>query len=111
MTTNATFDDASLRLVEKAKAELEEIRITRDINLATYEANKQAFETALLWMKTERDAARILLRYEQHAKQMMVQGCDEWRECAERLYQCCLGDSVEMRKIALAQYEYLKGKQ
>lgn len=32
---------------------------------------------------------------------------DAWRGCSERLAQCCRGDSIEARKIALAEFERL----
>lgn len=36
--------------------------------------------------------------------------CDKWMECALLLKQACAGSSIKLRKIALAEFERLKGQ-
>ena len=58
-------------------------------------------------LRADRDEWRR--QYERAEKASRAHEYNEtrWRQCAERLRQCVLGDSAEMRRIALAEFDRL----
>jgi hypothetical protein len=58
-------------------------------------------------LRADRDEWRRKCERVEKALRTSTYDATRWRQCAERLRQCVLGDTAEMRNIALAEFDRL----